>query len=189
MDAGVQRAIAAEGEAIAELRQADEDEREQGAAVPVVVEEDVEVVEGVLVQEVGLVEEEHGVDALFGALLDMTRDGVEQAACGGRGRELEGRAELAIEVAAAEGGVVTVGEAEAGGGDAVAQRAQDAGLADARLTDEDDAGVLVERVEELVDDGGLGRREPELGVGDLLGERWLLEAEDVEVGHERGSLR
>jgi hypothetical protein len=47
----------------------------------------------------------------------------------------------------------------------------------------------VERIEELIDDGGLRRRQPEVGVGDLLGERRLLEAEDVEVGHERPSLR
>jgi hypothetical protein len=58
MDARVQRAVAPQGKAVAELGQADEDEREQRAAVPLVVEQDVEVVEGVLVQEVGLVEEE-----------------------------------------------------------------------------------------------------------------------------------
>ena len=58
MEARVERAVAAQGEAIAELGEADEDEREQRAAVPVVVEQDVEVVERVLVQEVGLVEED-----------------------------------------------------------------------------------------------------------------------------------
>lgn len=72
IDAGVQRAVAPQGEAVAELGQPDEDEREQRAAVPLVVEQDVEVVEGVLVQEVSLVEEEDRVDALAGELLDVT---------------------------------------------------------------------------------------------------------------------
>ena len=64
-------------------------------------------------------------------------------------------AELAVEVAAAERGVVAVGQPEAGGRDAVAQRAQHAGLADAGLADEDDGRVLVERLEQRVDDGEL----------------------------------
>ncbi len=59
MEARIERAIAAEGEAIAKLGEADEHDGEQRATVPIVVEQDVEVVEGVLVQEVGLVEEEH----------------------------------------------------------------------------------------------------------------------------------
>jgi len=42
-------------------------------------------------------------------------------------------AELAIEVAATERGIVAVGQAETCRGDPVAQRAQDAGLAHARL--------------------------------------------------------
>lgn len=45
MEARVERAVAAQGEAIAELREAGEDEREEGAAVPLIVEQDVEVVE------------------------------------------------------------------------------------------------------------------------------------------------
>ena len=73
MDARVQRAIAAQREPLAQLGQPDEDEREQRAAVPGVVEQDVQVVERVLVQQVRLVEEEHGMDALGGALLDVAR--------------------------------------------------------------------------------------------------------------------
>src|SRR5439155_17898248 len=62
MDARVERAVAPQREAVAQFGQADEDEREQRPAVPLVVEQDVEVVEGVLVQEVGFVEEEDRMD-------------------------------------------------------------------------------------------------------------------------------
>jgi hypothetical protein len=143
----------------------------------------VQVVEGVLVQEVGVVEEEDGMDPLAGELLDVGRHGVEEVAGGGGRREAEREAELAVEVAAAEGGVVRVGQAVAGGGDAVAERAQDTGLADAGFTDEHHRGALGERGEEAVGDGLLGGGQPEVGVGDLLGERRLLEPEAFEVGH------
>src|SRR3954462_2257854 len=75
------------------------------------------MVEGVLVQEVGFVEEEDRVDALARQLLDVRRHGVEEVAGGGRGREAECEAELAVEVATAESGVVRVGQSVAGGGD------------------------------------------------------------------------
>lgn len=118
LETRVERAVAAEGEAIAQLGGTDEDEREQRAAVPLV---DEEVVEGLLVEEVGLVEQEDGMDALAGELLDVTRHGVEEIA--GGGCEAEREAELAVEVAAAESGGVGVGQVVAGGGDAVAERA------------------------------------------------------------------
>ena len=60
------------------------------------------MVESVLVQEVGFVEEKDRVDALARQLLDVGRHGVEEVAGGGGGREPEREAELAIEVAAAE---------------------------------------------------------------------------------------
>src|SRR5262245_61944243 len=116
VQARVQRAIAAQRQPVAQLGEADEDQAEQGAAVPMVVKQDVEVLEGVLVQEMRFVEEKDGMDALLGALLDVARDGVEEAARGGRRRQAEGDAKLAVEVAAAEGGVVAVGQAEAGRG-------------------------------------------------------------------------
>jgi len=47
--------------------------------VPVVVEQDVQVVEGVLVQEVGLVEEEDGVDLVLAEILHVRADRVEEA--------------------------------------------------------------------------------------------------------------
>jgi transketolase C-terminal domain/subunit len=63
-------------------------------------------------------------------------DGVKDAGSGGGGSEAESKAELAIEVAASEGGVVTVGEAKAVGGlgEAVAQSAEETGFSDARFT-------------------------------------------------------
>lgn len=140
MEARVEGAITAQGETIAKLGEDDEDEREERAAVPVVVEQDMEVVEGVLVQEVGLVEEEDGMDALAGELLDVGRHGVEEVA--GGGRQAEGEAELAVEVAAGEGGVVGVGQAVAGGGDAVEDRAIPAYYTDLHKADKNPAPDL-----------------------------------------------
>jgi hypothetical protein len=89
----------------------------------------VEVPEHLRVEKVGLVDEEDRVDALAAEVLDVGGDGVEDAGGGGLGVEAEGEAELAVEVAAAERGVVAVGESVAGLGEALAERAQDAGLA------------------------------------------------------------
>ena len=92
---------------------------------------------------------------------------------GGRrrgGGQAESLAELAIEVAPAEGGVVAVGQPEAGLRQAMAHGAQHARLADAGLADEEHLGVLLHGLAHLVDDILLGGREPEVAVGDLLGE-------------------
>jgi hypothetical protein len=102
-----------------ELGQADQDERQERSAVPLVVEQDVKMVERVLVEEVRLVEEKDGMDAVLGQLLDVGRDRVEDCRRRGRGREPERDAELAVEVAPAERGVVAVGQAEAGMRDAM----------------------------------------------------------------------
>jgi hypothetical protein len=83
---------------------------------------------------------------------------------------------------------VRIGHPVAGSSDEVARGAQDARLADAGFTDDDDRGALVECVDQAIGDGLLGSGEPQIGVGDLLGERRLFEAEGVEVGHD-GSLR
>jgi hypothetical protein len=61
-----------------EFGQADEDDGEEGFAVPVVVGEDVQVVEHVLVKQVGFVEEEDGVDAGGAELVDVLADLVEE---------------------------------------------------------------------------------------------------------------
>ena len=114
MEARVEGAVAAELEAIAQLGEADEDEGQERAAVPLVIEQDVQMVERVLVQEVALVEEEDGVDAVAAEVLHVRRDRVEDGGGRRRRRETEGDAELAVEIAPAEGDVMAVGEAEAG---------------------------------------------------------------------------
>lgn len=136
VEAGEERAVLAERESVGELWESDEDEGQEGLGVPFVVEEDVKVIKGVLVQEVGFVEEEDGVGALGGEHLDVGGDGVKDAGGGGGGSEAEGKAELAIEVAASEGSVVTVGEAKAirGLGEAVTQGTEETGFSDARFT-------------------------------------------------------
>ena len=61
MDARVEGAVTPTAEPILKLGQADEDQGQERPAIPLVVEQDVQVVEGVLVEEVRLVEEEDGV--------------------------------------------------------------------------------------------------------------------------------
>src|SRR5258706_2751681 len=183
VQARAQGALVAPGEPVLKLGEADEDEGEERLRVPLVVEQDVEVVEDVLVEEVGLGEEEGGVEALVAELLDVGGDGVKDASGGGRWRQPERVAEEPVEVPAAEGGVVTVGEAEASVGlEAVAQRAEDAGFPDARLADEDGGAAFRERLAQFVHHGGFRRGEPEVRVGNFLGEGGVLEAEEGDVG-------
>ncbi len=129
------------------------------------------------------------MDALLGTLLDVAADRVEQAAGGRRRSEAERDAELAVEVAATERGIVVVGESKPGGWDAVAKRTKDTGLADARLTDEDNGSMLGKRIEERVDDDLLGGRQPQFPVGNLLRKRRLVEREVGEIGggHDQSS--
>jgi hypothetical protein len=102
MEARLEGAVAAELETVAQLGEADEDERQERAAVPLVIEQDVQMVERVLVQEVAFVEEEDGMDAVASEVLHVRRDRVEDG--GGRGgrREAERDTELAGEVASTE---------------------------------------------------------------------------------------
>src|SRR6185437_512341 len=104
VDPRIQGAIATQGEAVSQLGQADKHERQEGAAVPVVVEQDVEMIHDVLVKEMRFVEKKDGVDALAPELLDMGGDGVEDGGGGCGRRQAHGGAELTIEVAATEGG-------------------------------------------------------------------------------------
>jgi hypothetical protein len=96
---------------------------------------------------------------------------------------------LAVEVAATERRVVTVGEPVAGLGEALPERPQDAGLPDAGIAGEEDGGVLGDGLAELVDDAGLRSGEPEIGVGDLLREGRGLEAERAEPMSEACGAR
>ena len=104
----------AQRQSVSELRQADEDDGEEGFAVPVVVGEDVQVVEHVLVEQVGFVEEEDGVDASGAELVDVLADLVEARRRRGTRAQAQRQAELAIEVATSERSVVAVGETESG---------------------------------------------------------------------------
>jgi hypothetical protein len=115
MDAGVEGTISSEPEPVLEVRQSDEYEREEGLLIPLVVEKDVQVVERVLMKEVGLVDEEDGADALFGEVLDVGANGEEEISRGGGLREAEGEAEMAIEVSASDGRILAVDESEVGG--------------------------------------------------------------------------
>jgi hypothetical protein len=181
MDAGVEGTISSEPEPVLEVRQSDEYEREEGLLIPLVVEKDVQVVERVLMKEVGLVDEEDGADALFGEVLDVGANGEEEISRGGGLREAEGEAEMAIEVSASDGRILAVDESEVGGSEGVAEGAQDAGLSDAGLAGEQRAGAGVHGFGEVFDERELGRRQPELGVGDVLCERIGGESEVGEI--------
>ena len=124
MDTGVQRPVLAEPHSVAQLGQSDQHEAEQRGRVPLVVAQDMKVLEDLLVEEVGLVEEEDGVDALLAELTDVLVDRVEDRGRRGARAQAEREAELPVEVASPEGGVVAVGQAEAGLGQAMAERAR-----------------------------------------------------------------
>ena len=100
MDAGVEGTISSELEPVFEIGQPDEDEGEQGLLIPLVIEENVQVIERVLMEEMGLVEEEDGADALFGEILDVGADGEERTAAveasRGRGRDRAGDRSLGV---------------------------------------------------------------------------------------------
>lgn len=104
-----------------ELGESDKDEREERRRVPLVVCEHVEVLEDVLVEEVRLVEQEDRVDLAAAEILDVRADGEEDGGGGRLGIEPERQTQLAVEIAAAERGVVTVGEPVPGLGQPVAE--------------------------------------------------------------------
>ncbi len=81
------------------------------------------MIEHILVEEVGLVDEEHGVHTLAAEVGDVGADRVEDRGRGGLGREPKRKAHVAVEVASTERDVVAVGQAKAGLGEAMAQRA------------------------------------------------------------------
>src|SRR5882724_5297179 len=106
------------------------------------------MIEGVLMQEMRLVEEKDGVGPFAAEVLHVSGDGVEDGGGRGRGGKPEGEAELAVEIASCEGGVVAVGETQALLRKAGSQRPQDTGLADSGLAREQHRFVLVERLGE-----------------------------------------
>ena len=82
LDAREERALVPACETLAQLGQSDEQKRQEGAAVPLVVAEDMKVIEHVLMEQVGFVEQKDRMALLARELLDVLRDLVED---GGRG--------------------------------------------------------------------------------------------------------
>jgi hypothetical protein len=83
LDAREERALVPACETLAELGQSDEQNRQEGAAVPLVVAEDMKVIEHVLMEQVGFVEEKDRMALLARELLDVLRDLVEDGRRGG----------------------------------------------------------------------------------------------------------
>src|SRR5580658_1158746 len=135
------------------------EEPEQGAAVPVEVEQYVKVIQGVLVKQVSLIEDEDGVDAVLAQVLDLGGDGVEQRGGGTAGGQAQGDGELAIEVAAPQGDVGAVGEAKLLGGQRGAHGAQQAGLARAGLAIDRGVLSLAQGGRDLLQEQQRGRRQ------------------------------
>ena len=111
----------------------------------------------------------------------MRADRVEERCRSRRRREPERVAELPVEVAATERGIMAVGQPAALGGHPRSHCTQDARLADTRFAREQHRVVLGDRLADIVDERLLGRRDPELGVPEFLGERPHREAEVVEI--------
>jgi len=168
-------------EDLPELGEAHEDEGEEGPGVPLVVEEDVEMLQDREGEEMGLVQDQDGVDLLArGHLLDMGLDSPEEGGCRGLGFEAEGGGELAVEIPAADLGVVDVGHPETAGIECSFQGAQEEGLSGAGISGEDGRGPALH--------GGLeGRQvflcrrgEEEVGEIHLPGEGEASQAEAAE---------
>ncbi len=66
MDTRVKGTIPSEPEPVLEVGKSDEDEGKEGLGVPLVIEENVQVIERVLVEQMGFVDQEDGADALSG---------------------------------------------------------------------------------------------------------------------------
>jgi hypothetical protein len=73
----VEAAVVTPRETVLELGQADKHERKKRPRVPLVVEQDVQVVDDVLVKQVRLVEEEDRVQPPLTEVLDVRGDGEE----------------------------------------------------------------------------------------------------------------
>lgn len=185
MDAREQRAMGASGEVGFELGEADEDQREQGFGVPLIIEQDVQVSHHVGMEQVRLVEEEDRMELVASHLVDVSLDSEKEVGGGGGGLEPEGVAEVAVEVAPSESGIVTVGQPKACLGESMAQCAQNTGFADARLAEEQDAVFEGEGLFDIGDEGGLALGQPEVGVVDLLGKRGGPKTEAVQVRRAR----
>src|SRR5690349_14265522 len=112
----------------------------------------------------------------------MSCDREEDIAGGGAVGDTQGVAEVAIEVAPAEGDVMAIGEADGLVTEGVAGGTGYAGLSRAGFTGDDGVLPLLDALDEVTDDALFAGRQPELVVVDLFGERYGVEAEVVGVG-------
>ena len=146
-----ERSIAPKTHSVVELRQADEDKGEERPAVPRVVEQDMEVVERVLVQEVGFIDKEDREQSLLRKLLDVSANRIEDVArCVMTPGQTEGEAELPIEIATSERHVMAIGEAKTIGTEGVPECSQEARLASTWLAGEQGALLSVHGIDELI---------------------------------------
>src|SRR4029077_12828569 len=136
------------------------------------------MVERVLMQQMRLVDEKDGQQALLTELLDMGVDGPENVTGVVTVRQSEGEAQLPIEVAPTEGDVMAVGEAEPLLGKRVAQSPQHASLARSGLADERHVVARLGGVDQIIEQGPFARGQPQVGVVDLLAEGLRGQAED-----------
>lgn len=121
-----------------------------GFLIPRVVREDVQMLEDVGAHQLSLIEQKDGMDMLTGEFLDMVGQGPQDSGRGGLHRQAQGQAQLAVEVAATQCGVVAV-QSEAGLGQSHAKGPEHAGLANAGLPD-DEVVMLVQGLDQVVDD-------------------------------------
>ena len=180
-----QRAVRSSRQARLELREPDEYEGQQRLRVPLVIHQDVEVGEHVRVEQVRLVEEKDRVHFVAPQFVHVRFDGEEEIGRGGRRVQAEAMAEVAIEVAPAEGRVSAIGQPEAGLRQASAQRPQHARLTDAGLAEQHHALPLGERLLDLGDESGLRLRQPQVLVADLLREGRRAKAEARQIRRAR----
>ena len=161
MESGVERSVSTKAKAVFEVGEADEHERQQGFEVPLVIEQYMEMIEGILMKQVCLVDEEDRTHALLGEVLDVRVDGQKQVPCRVGLGQTESQAKVAVEVAPTDGAVLAVDQAEVGRGERMAKGAQHACLSDPRLAGEQGAGAGVHGVGEVFDQGEFRRGEPE----------------------------
>ena len=110
------------------------------------------MVKDLLLEEVCLIQQKGGMDLVGAEVFDMVGNGVENGGGGGLGIEAEREAELAVEVAATEGSVMTISQPKARFGQSLAYGSKDTGLADAGLTCQQDMAVLAASLHHGVDD-------------------------------------
>jgi hypothetical protein len=112
----------------------------------------MQVVEHLLLEQVCFVEEESWMDFVCADVLDMVCNGIEDGGGSGFRIESKSKAELPIEVAPTEGGVVAVRQSKPRFGKSLADGPQHARLSDAGLTCQQDVAVLFAGVDDGVDD-------------------------------------